>query len=922
MKVLTKLLSVVICISLCIGCVAFAADTDSGFEPAEYNKAVLMLKDLGIIDKTEYANYDASLVMTRGEFAALSLDILGMRSDAQMTAFEQKYTDVVSTDTYAKEINFATSLGLFSGVSKTEFSPDTPIYIEQAIKVAVNMAGYGAIAEAKGGYPTGYLAIANQIDITDGVKLDNKSGALRGNVIVLMYNTLFADMVKIDGISDDGLDYNVKKDETILTEYHDITEAEGIVTANHLFSISGKTTMENYVTVGGVTYYTESSRVIDSVGKNVKYYYKKINGKNTILTMREEETETIVIKANDDYTFDSRKKAYALEGNNKTYSFKLDSEFSLVYNMSLVDGSTVIDYEKLLTPDIGTITLIDNDDDSVYEVVIIDEGKIVIFNSYDSYKNKIFDKKSRSYDISLDDYDNVSIAGDDSVAVEASDIKESSILTVYESLDKKSIRIIVTTNTKTGKITEKDNEDKIYLKSAEYVYSPSARIDNNIKVGTSYKLYFNCYNEIVYYETASIKDTGYILKSGQTGSGVTATYSAEMISNGVVNTYDFADNVKIETIECKKTYKAENVSDALKTLANSIYPTGINTEGRMFVQYETNKDKEITSIIVPYVISTKEEYDNPPSNYSFFKLDYMITAGASIGTTLSYTPENRSAGIWMLFDSNCLIYYVPEFSDLTYNAEKFGVNTLDSLKRDDYIYFTKSFTGTNNQLEAYSTDSEVAFVNNVVWVSTSGSSADLKEGYDNNMLVTSVTSSLSDAGDELVKITGFINKKEVEIYSDDETVITYDKMKDVPISGITPSIPISKKSLEAGDIIKYGTDSSGYADKIALLYDAGTHDICYKNTNFTRYTDQYRYTCGQIEDIRGGYLFMNLHDTSMTDYVKEPHLASAFKRVYVYDMDKDEGHIGTASEASIGDYVFVCDNYRNPTELFIFKGGK
>lgn len=921
MKILNKVLSLVICISLCMGCAAFAADSEGGFEPAEYNEAVLMLKDLGIIDSTEYANYDASVVMTRGEFAALSLDILGLRNDAKATAFNQKYTDVVSTDTYAKEINFATALGLFSGVSKTEFSPDTPIYIEQAIKVAVNMAGYGAIAEAKGGYPTGYLTIANSIKITDGVKLDNKSGALRGNVIVLMYNTLFADMVKIDGVSDDGLDYNVTKDENILSEYHDITEAEGIVTANHLFAVSGKTTEEGYIAIDGVTYYTESSRASDYVGKNVKYYYKKINGKNTVLTMREENTETVVIKANDEYTFDSKKKAYTLEGSNKTYSFKLDSDFDLVYNMSLVDGNGVVDYEKLLTPSIGTITLIDNDDDSVYEIVIIDEGKIVIFNSYDSYKNKIYDKKLRTYDINLDDYNTVSISGDDGLTLEASDIKADNILTVYESIDKNAIRIIVSTTTKSGRVTEKDNEDKVYIGSNEYVYSPSARVDNYIKVGSSYKLYFNCYNEIVYYESSSDKSTGYILKSGKTGDGISSTYSAEIIAGDVL-TLDFADNVKIETIDGKKQYKAENVSDALKDAANKIYPTGINTEGRLFVQYETNKDNKITSITVPYVISTKEEYDNPPSNYGFFKLDYMMTAGASIGSFLSYTPENKSAGMWMLFDSNCQIYYVPEFADIHYSKDKFSAASLDTIKRDDKIYFTKTFTGISDQLEAYSTDSELSFVNDIVWVSKNGNASDVKDGYDNNMLVTSVSSSLSDAGDDLIKITGFMNKKEVELYSDDESVITADSMKTVPIDGTLPVISDAKKELKAGDIIKYGVGADGYVDKIALVYDAEINDICYKSTSFTRYTDQYRYTCGTVEDIRGGYLFMNLHDNSLTEFVKEPHLASAFKRVYVYDLDRDEAHIGSASEASIGDYVFVCDNYRNPTELIIFKGGK
>lgn len=920
MKIINRIIAVLLSLLMCIGTAAFA-DENGGFEPTEYNEAIRMLEDLGIVEKDEYTVYDASRVMTRGEFAALSLEILGLKDDAQASSFSPKYKDVDSLHKYAKEINFAASLGLFSGVSADEFSPDTPIYISQAVKVAVNMLGYGPVALSKGGYPAGYYAVASQVGLTDGVNMNNTSGALRGDVMVLMYNTLFADMVQTDGYTDDGASYRIKKDETILSEYHNITESEGIVTATPLYSLSGSVTEKDYIEIDGKAFYTQSERATDSFGLNVKYYYKTVNGKKQILTLREEDNSSIVIKADDDYDFDALKRMYTLDNGDKKYTFKLAENFDAIYNMSLADRETASDFIKILTPKSGTLTLIDNNKDNYYDIVIVSEGRTVIFGSYDSYGNKIFDKKDRAYDISLDDYDNFSVVGSDGSDAEPEKVTSGSVITVYESRDKKALRAVVSAVNKTVKITAADS-DYVYTASSKYVYSSSARCENNIKPGSSYVLYFDVFNEIVYYEIASAKDTGYILKCGNTGSGINNPDGVQMLLPTGVAAMNFADKVKVETASGKKTYSSDKVADALKTITDSMYGAAVNPDGRLFVQYTANSDRKITSITIPYVIKTEDEYNNPPSNYSFFKLDYVMETGADIGSPLNYTPENKSAGMWMLFDSECGIWYVPEFGNTQFEADKCGRKDLSTLKRDDPVYFTKSFNGTDNQLEAYSTDSELEFVDAVVWVSKSGTSSSIKDAYDNNMLVTSVSRTLSDKGEDLLKIDGIMNKNTVTLYTDDDSVISADNFKNTEIDGTKPVINSSKISIAAGDIIKYGLDSSGYVEKVALIYDGEAHDICYKDTKFTRYSVQYRYTCGTVKNIKGGYLFLNLHDTSMSSYIAEPHSASAFARIYVYDSDQDTARIGSVSDAAIGDYVFVCDNYRKPIEIVIYKGGK
>lgn len=944
-KFINKSILFILCFSLIFTAVPIlAADNESGgFEPAEYTDAISMLSELGIISDTDFAKYDASVQMTRGELASLAVAVLGLSKEANAITYDNRFSDVTADNKYAKDIIFATSIGLFNGVSNTEFAPDEPVYINQALKVVVSMLGYKEMAEYKGGYPTGYLAIARDVDILDGVVLNNESAALRGNVIVLMYNTLFADIMNVVGIDGESFSYEITEGMNILSYYHKITEEEGIVTANWQNAIIGDVEEANYLVVNGKRFYTESSRAIGSVGKNVKYYYTRIGSKDILLTLRESDNNIINFKANDDYSFDYAKGEYSLSTSDKNFVFKV-SDFDIIYNYGPVSGNTPVDYEKILSPKSGSITLIDNNMDKIYDVVIIEDPDIVLFSSYDSYSNKIYDKTDRKRDIKLDDYSPCTVSDMNGNLVDFAKLNANAVIMVYKSIDSKSIKLVVCDSIAEGKVEELSN-DEVLINSLFYKFSSNARLEGMlpgqtyasvIKAGESYKFYLDQYNEIVYHEVLGSSNHGYLVKVAQSGNGIESSIQAQIFtSDGKLEVFNLADKVRIETINGRATYSTAQVQGKLAELVVQMYGVDlVNPDSRIFVQYGLNSNKEISSFTLPHVLDSESEYKNPPSNYNFFKLDYIISKCIQTGINqsngtyrLGWTVKNRSAGFTMTFDSTAQLFYVPEITNTNYLDTNFTFRDVNSLGKDDSLYFAQDFAGKNNHLEAFSTGGDVRLVNAVVWYKTSGLSTSISNDYDHNCLVKAV-SIVSDQGEERVKLTLFDSKSEVTVFAKDKTVIDKASFGDTIVNGETPVISANKTTIVPGDIIKYSLDSEGLVDDIALFYDSQNSVGSYPYVKtFTKNTIQCRHTWGNITDMYAGYAVINAYDSIggsdniATTTVDEPILASSFPKVFVYDYESDEARLGATEDISIGDKVYYTMYYGEAREIFVYKGG-
>ncbi|RKD33504.1 S-layer homology domain-containing protein [Thermohalobacter berrensis] len=211
-----KVLSVLLVLSLVFGSFSFAFAA-SDIEGHKYEDAVKRLNALGLVqgDDRGFAPDDT---ITRAEFATLVVRALGYEEVAEVSKGATNFTDVPATHWASGYINIASSMGLINGYGDGQFGPEDQITYEQAITLMVRALGYKQDALDKGGYPVGYMLVAKDLDITDGID-DGVVGvpATRGIVFKLMDNSLTVDMMVKEGTGEDAT-WKVEEGKTILGE--------------------------------------------------------------------------------------------------------------------------------------------------------------------------------------------------------------------------------------------------------------------------------------------------------------------------------------------------------------------------------------------------------------------------------------------------------------------------------------------------------------------------------------------------------------------------------------------------------------------------------------------------------------------------------------------------------------------------------
>jgi len=130
--------------------------------------------------------------ITRAEFVTILCRAIGIEDIAESEEMRNKeiYVDVPKTHWAVGYINAATEHGAINGVGNGFFCPEMSVTNEQAIKILVAAWGYTAEAEKLGGYPNGYMAIAQQFGVTDSVLFNYRLASRRWVVSVFTYNML------------------------------------------------------------------------------------------------------------------------------------------------------------------------------------------------------------------------------------------------------------------------------------------------------------------------------------------------------------------------------------------------------------------------------------------------------------------------------------------------------------------------------------------------------------------------------------------------------------------------------------------------------------------------------------------------------------------------------------------------------------
>ena len=872
----------------------YSAEEEPRFEPAEYTEEITFLTELGLLNPEKQANVKSRITIARSELAELAVTIMG--ADASIKG-EARFKDVPDTHPQFSDISWAVTLGLMSGKSADTFEPETPLTMKEAVKVAICMLGYGARAEIEGGYPDGYLKIAQKLGITKGVSVSSEKAALRGEVLRLMCNTVTTNMVINEGISGDGtkeIGYTYK-DRNILSEIHNIYKYEAVFEADEYSSIIGGKTDNGFVRVGGVIYKNLSSAAYGKLGKNVEIYYRNDDSIPEILSLREKNNKEIVIKSNSEYSLDFIEGIYTLNEGGERHKFKIGKEYNLIYNDEPIDGSN----EVLMKPNSGSIKLIDNNNDGLYNIIIVDEYYNLIVNMYNSFNNTIYDFRDMSLNLNLDDFDVVTFREDGEVVLPQNIVKDS-VLSVKKSLKSDKTEVLVSTEKKRGVLTMIDEKD-VTIGRNTYTLSNELRADaSDLKLGREYTVYLDGFGEIAYFNETQQRETACFLAAAPL-SGLNASMALKLLM----------PNGKIGYVETAKAVKIISYNDQRKMKANEITP--YLTE-KQLIMYERNDEGLVDAIVLPYSASTQTEY-NAISNYPLIKMDYIINEWPDLegSKTVKYGRYDRNFDSWMVLDEKALIYCVPPTGTSEYTDANVGMISISDLFNDSSVPFVVNgtVTGLLNEFDAYSVNNNKLSTDVLVYYTNSVNQTFVED--QAMAIVTNVTYKRDDTDDSFYPVLELNDSGKIKnLIVDDETLIYRESLTEVAMGTKMPSLSSNKVRIKSGDMIKYTTDSStGRPKSIALLYDMENDKLCY---DFASRGATFRLIRAEVMRKDG-----MLVEFKVKNKLERTSL-SASTKVYVYDKAEKSTYPASTNDICPGDQVVVYSRlYANNIVVIIKK---
>ena len=194
MKYIKHGLAVIIVCAFLLGTPAQANDFE--FFPdvpydADYAEAANTLAKIGILRGDETGNFNTDSTITRAEFATMMCRLLGVEDEALLIT-ESGFSDVPQGHWASGYVAKAVELGLFSGYGEGNFGPSDTLLYEQAVAVLVRTIGFESEALSAGGYPLGYISVAEELGILYNTSERVGSNALRKTVSILTYNIAFS----------------------------------------------------------------------------------------------------------------------------------------------------------------------------------------------------------------------------------------------------------------------------------------------------------------------------------------------------------------------------------------------------------------------------------------------------------------------------------------------------------------------------------------------------------------------------------------------------------------------------------------------------------------------------------------------------------------------------------------------------------
>ena len=745
-----------------------------------------------------------------------------------------------------------------SGVYEESEQYDT-VTFEDAVRLILKRLGYDKYIEMS---KSDYTAVAEDIGLYQ--KIDNTSVFTRAVAVQLIANALEAYNIELDNISGGYANYHQVYD-TWLDKVHKVYKICGIIKDRPFYrsgssspSVVFETEYGENLTVG----YSEN--IYPLLGYEINAYIcEPYDGGKMLCGFKTKNNNVLEIKKSwydDVESVDKYINFSYTESSGKKTEVQIAKDAEFVYNEaqseSIRKKALNGEHNAFKPSHIGKITLVDYNDDNVYDFVFIDNYKDMFVSGIDStgckitnglkYQDGISVKKSKYNEISsikLDKNDanyRVTFSAAEEEGASFSSITQNSVISVAlsstddEAPETARIRRVYVSNLSASgivtRVFESDEDDyfvidgKAYRASKSYynTYNGGNSIDfSTIGLGDYVSLYLDYDGRFAYAEKNLNEQIGILLKISQI-NGFDDEYTLRFF-----NAHGETADYKIKSKKYKK-FGMDTVS--LPSLA----------------EYKTNGE---------YVYDIN------------FDMDFK-----EYGAFTCLKNSNRFGNY----------FYVDNTLMFLYNGVK---NDENSSKADNYYSITSEYLKNKHSYNADIFKVEKNYLPKIIILYDDRKNISI----DDNIMIVSEISQIVNENDEIVYcLTGYSNGKEVSLE-------------------LLPDINTLPK---CGDIIQYSVNPNQKAEQINVLCGYETEDFD-KNT----FLDDVSYAkCNTVKSVNDGIITVDKQGNYVNYYTDNNTI------VYnIINSDRTDISIGSADDITDEDRIFITLKEGIANEIFVWK---
>ncbi len=597
-----KIISLCICFIMLWGMFTTSSANEA---QTRQDKSFFRLRALGIMDD----DVDAETPVTRGDAVKYILPSVA-GNVGELGFSETGFLDVPTDHKAAPYIAHARNMGMVVGDGTGTFMPDDTVTLHQFLKMAAFVMGYDAVALQQGGYPSGYMTVAanerwlRNVSVEDGAGLKAKDvwGILDNLLEAYPMETVYGSMEMTRG---------EKTLHELLLERNGMEFLRAKITAVGKSALNGHRPLrDEEFSVGALVLQSDGKVKYDMLGKDVSLYYIKENGTNaTVKDIWQESINNEMLFAADDLTeLTTGTAKYYDAQSEKTERISADASF--FYNGRLKTFEEGVD----ISPQTGTVRILDNNGDNVYDAVFIEEYKSIVVDRVSETNSTLYFKKDMLFNdkpFFAFDFTDTSIIykieDAEGNEMQFSDIKSGDVVSIQASPDEEEIFVIVSDLRAAGVVNQISPAEKIVTVSgSDYaVYEENeSEIFRRIRVGMESIFLLNHRDEIVDMEggVAADGEYGYVIGAQKEGSIISSMKlrvvhagSSEKIvetnngvetikytyANGEIKDLQLADRVqfRVHPAEVYKSVSAAEISEAYLSRAAISYR--LNSDGKI-----------------------------------------------------------------------------------------------------------------------------------------------------------------------------------------------------------------------------------------------------------------------------------------------------------------------------------------------------